>query len=451
METEPLVAVRGVHHHFGTGALRKKILDDITLDVAPGEIMIVTGPSGSGKTTLLTLIGALRSTQEGSLRVLGHELRDASEATLVTVRRQIGYIFQLHNLLDALTARQNVLLGLQRSTGLGRRQADARAVEMLESVGLGAYAATHPDRLSGGQKQRVAIARALAGRPRIILADEPTASLDSKSGREVVDRIHDLAKREGCAVVLVTHDNRILDIADRIVHLEEGRLSGFAEAVLASTHHLLGTLAKSNRTEELASQVEAMSPGQFTQVVERITGEAQQLLQVMTISTDDAFEIMLEQVLTTFTRKIGQLAHADRASLLLADEARGELWSKVAQPEGGRAIDIRIPIGSGIAGHVFRTGQPMNVTDAYESPLFNPEVDRATGYRTRSLLCLPILDRMRRPFAVMTLLNKNGGDPFDVRDEQTMREFAASVGVILETWNETRKSRRGRLAATAAP
>jgi len=451
MTAEPLVAVRGVHHHFGTGALRKKILDDITLDVAPGEIMIVTGPSGSGKTTLLTLIGALRSTQEGSLRVLGHELRDASEAILVTIRRQIGYIFQLHNLLDALTARQNVLLGLQRSTGLGRRAAEARAIEMLESVGLGAYAATPPDRLSGGQKQRVAIARALAGRPRIILADEPTASLDSKSGREVVDRIHDLAKREGCAVVLVTHDNRILDIADRIVHLEEGRLSGFAEAVLASTQHLLGTLAKSNRTEELVSQVEGMSPGQFAQVVERITGEAQQLLQVMTISTDDAFEIMLEQVLTTFTRKIGQLAHADRASLLLADEAGGELWSKVAQPEGGRAIEIRIPIGSGIAGHVFRTGQPMNVADAYGSPLFNPEVDRATGYRTRSLLCLPIFDRTRRPFAVMTLLNKNGGDPFDARDEQTMRDFAASIGVILETWNETSKSRRGRLAAAAPP
>src|SRR5690242_11253269 len=134
---------------------------------------------------------------------------------------------------------------LKGDAGLARREADVRACEMLGSVGRAEDARRYPERLSGGQKQRVAIARALAARPRIILADEPTASLDRKSGREVVDRIHDLVKREGAAVVLVTHDNRILDIADRIIHLEEGRLSGFADAVLASTQQLLGTLAKS--------------------------------------------------------------------------------------------------------------------------------------------------------------------------------------------------------------
>jgi putative ABC transport system ATP-binding protein len=449
MDTEPLVVLGHVDHHFGTGALRKQILFDVSLAVPPGEIVILTGPSGSGKTTLLTLIGALRAAQEGSVRVLGQELRGASEAALVQVRRQIGYIFQLHNLLDSLTVSQNVQMSLRGETGLKPRDAEERAREMLTSVGLAEHARRYPEHLSGGQKQRVAIARALAGRPRIILADEPTASLDRKSGREVVDRIHDLAKREGAAVVLVTHDNRILDIADRIIHLEEGRLSGFADAVLASTQQLLGTLAKSKRTEELTRQVQGMSPAEFTKVLEQVTAEAQQLLQVMAMSTDEAFEIMLEQVLEAFTVKVGQVVDAERASVFLADEARGELWSKVAQSEGERPLEIRVPLRTGIAGEVIRTGQPLNVTDAYQSPFFNPEVDRATGYHTQSLLCVPIFDRARRPFAVMTLLNKRGASAFDARDEQALRVFAASIGVILETWNEATNVRRAR--AQSAP
>ena len=448
---DPLVAVRGVSHWFGSGALRKQILFDVSAEIDAGEIVILTGPSGSGKTTLLTLIGALRATQEGSVAVLGQELRGAGEATLVGVRRKIGYIFQFHNLLDALTATENVTMGLSRDGGLSRRAARERALEMLESVGLADRADHHPDELSGGQKQRVAIARALAGRPRIILADEPTASLDRKSGREVVDRIQALAKREGCAVVLVTHDTRILDVADRIIHLEEGRLSGFADAVLAGTQQLLGTLAKGGRAQELGRQVAGMSAAQFTGVVEQMTAEAQQLLQVMSMSTDDAFEILLDQVLHAFTLKVGQLVEADRASLFLADEPRGELWSKVAQADGAGSVEIRIPASSGIAGHVLRTGQAVNVEDAYASPLFNPEVDQATGYRTRSLLCVPMFDRAQRPFAVMMLLNKRGGQPFDTRDEQALGQFAASIGVILETWNETTKARRMLRTAAAHP
>ena len=443
MADEPLVVLDLVNHHFGSGALRKQILFDVSLTVQPGEIVILTGPSGSGKTTLLTLIGALRAAQDGSVQVLGQELRKAAEAVLVQVRRQIGYIFQLHNLLDSLTVTQNVQMSLQGET-LAPREAEARAREMLASVGLAEHARRYPEQLSGGQKQRVAIARALAGRPRIILADEPTASLDRKSGREVVDRIHDLAKREGAAVVLVTHDNRILDIADRIIHLEEGRLSGFADAVLASTQQLLGTLAKSKRTEDLTRQVQGMSAAEFTKVLEQVTAEAQQLLQVIAMSTDEAFEIMLEQVLEAFTLKVGQVVDAERASVFLSDEARGELWSKVAQSEGERPLEIRVPVGTGIAGEVIRTGQPLNVPDAYQSPFFNPEVDRATGYHTRSLLCVPIFDRTRRPFAAMTLLNKRGASAFDARDEHALRVFAASIGVILETWNEATNARRAR-------
>lgn len=442
MPGEALVTLRGVNHHFGAGALRKQILYDVDTEVQAGEIVILTGPSGSGKTTLLTLIGGLRAAQEGSLEVLGRELRHASEATLVSVRRRIGYIFQLHNLVGALTVAQNVMMGLPRDRRLSRAQARARALEVLGGVGLADHAHDYPHLLSGGQKQRVAIARALAGRPRIILADEPTASLDRRSGREVVDRIRALAREEGCAVVLVTHDNRILDIADRIVHLEEGRLSSFADAVLASTQRLLGTLAKSSRTEELVRQVAGMSPPQFTRMLEQVTAEAQQLLQVMTMSTDEAFEIMLEQLLVAFTLKVGQLVDADRASLLLADEVRGELWSKVAQSEGGRPLEIRMPIDAGIAGRVYRSGETINLPDAYESPFFNPEVDRGTGYRTRSLLCLPIFDRTGRPFAVLALLNKRGGAAFDDADEHAMRELGASIGVVLETWHEASRARR---------
>ena len=179
MAAEPLVVVeRRLNHFRERRAPQADPVRRRRRGARPGEIVILTGPSGSGKTTLLTLIGALRAAQEGSLTVLGQELRGASERTLVSVRRQIGYIFQLHNLLDALTATQNVDDGAQRDSRLSRAAARARAREMLESVGLGDHAGTYPDQLSGGQKQRVAIARALAGRPRIILADEPTASLD---------------------------------------------------------------------------------------------------------------------------------------------------------------------------------------------------------------------------------------------------------------------------------
>jgi len=442
MASDPLVVVDRVSHHYGSGALRKQVLHDVSLAVEPGEIVILTGPSGSGKTTLLTLIGALRSAQAGSLRVLGHELRDASEGDLVRVRRKIGYIFQHHNLLDALTARQNVQMAMQGEKGYAPAPIRARADEVLASVGLGDHVRKFPDQLSGGEKQRVAIARALAGRPRIVLADEPTASLDRKSGRDVVDRLHALAKSDACAVVLVTHDNRILDIADRIVHLEDGRLSGFADAVLASTQQLLGTLAKSKRVEALTHQVRGMSAQQFAKVLEQVTAEAQQLLQVMSITADEAFEIMLSQVLETFTFKVGEIVAAERVSLMLADEERGELWSKVAQKEGGQPVEIRIPIGTGIAGEVIRTANLLNVPDAYASPFFNREVDRATGFRTRSVLCLPILDRNRRPFAVMTLLNKQGSERFDSHDEQALQVFGASIGVILETWNEASRARR---------
>jgi putative ABC transport system ATP-binding protein len=442
---ELLIEAERVSHFYGSGELRKQILHEVSTGIAAGEIVILTGPSGSGKTTLLTLVGALRAAQHGSLRVFGEELCGASERKLVAVRRRIGFIFQLHNLLDALTVTQNVVMGLQE-TGMSRSAARERALEMLARVGLADKAGHHPDQLSGGQKQRVAIARALASRPRIVLADEPTASLDKQSGREVVSQIQDLAKRDGAAVVLVTHDNRILDIADRIVHLEEGRLSSYADAVRASTQQLLGTLAKSGGSEELSRDVMQMDAEGFVRFLTQVSSESQQVLAAMSLATDGAFERMLERVLRAITFKVGQLLHADRASLLLADEATQELWSLVTQEEGEEPLEIRMPASAGIAGHVYRTGEIVNAPDAYDHPRFNPEVDRRTSYRTRSVLCAPIRSRAGRPFAVMTLLNKNGGEPFDAQDERRLAELAASVAVVLETWHESGRAVRSRPA-----
>jgi len=227
---EPVISAQNLNHYFGEGDLRKQALFDINLDIHAGEIIIMTGPSGSGKTTLLTLMGGLRSAQEGSLKILDQEIRSADKTALMQIRRNIGYIFQAHNLMTFLTAKQNVRMSLELHDEDGTSDLDGAAAAMLEAVGLGHRLDYFPDSLSGGQKQRVAIARALVSQPKIVLADEPTAALDKKSGREVVEIMQTLAKQNGCTILLITHDNRILDIADRIVYMEDGKLMPNIEA-----------------------------------------------------------------------------------------------------------------------------------------------------------------------------------------------------------------------------
>jgi len=272
---EPVIAIRSLNHHYGSGALRRQVLFDIAGDVSAGEIVINTGPSGSGKTTLLTLIGGLRSVQDGSVRVLNRELRGATRRDLVSTRARIGFIFQAHNLLDALTARQNVQMALDLDRSVTPTDAARRAADMLAEVGLEHSVDQYPRQLSGGQKQRVAIARAIVRRPDIVLADEPTASLDRRSGREVVDILHRLAKTHRCAIVLVTHDNRILDIADRILTLEDGRISSFATCVGANTGHLLTAFAQLRRKGELERHVSGLSNDVFARILEHTTTEFQ--------------------------------------------------------------------------------------------------------------------------------------------------------------------------------
>ncbi len=209
--------------------MKKQVLHSISLDISPGEVVLLTGPSGCGKTTLLTLIGALRNIQQGHLTVLGHQLRNSSRKTRQILRRNIGMIFQGHNLLRCLTAEQNVQIGSDLLTGLTYRERRDQARQWLREVGLHDHMSKLPHDLSGGQKQRVAIARALAARPKLLLADEPTAALDGQTGREIVSLLKRLALDQSCAVLMVTHDPRILDVADRLLKMEDGKLLHFLE------------------------------------------------------------------------------------------------------------------------------------------------------------------------------------------------------------------------------
>lgn len=219
---ELAVKIRNLNYFYGQGELRKQVLFDINLDLPKGQIVIMTGPSGSGKTTLLSLIGALRTVQDGSLNVLGQEVVGLNAADLVKFRRNIGFIFQAHNLFESLTACQNVEMAIELwHTRPAKRQ---RAIEILTQVGLANRIDYKPKSLSGGQNQRVAIARALVNQPALILADEPTAALDKQSGREVVLLMQKLAREQGRTILMVTHDNRILDVVDRIISMVDGRL-----------------------------------------------------------------------------------------------------------------------------------------------------------------------------------------------------------------------------------
>jgi putative ABC transport system ATP-binding protein len=218
------IAVRDLMKTYAGGEAAMRALDSVTLDVSPGEMTLLVGPSGSGKTTLLSIMGCVLRPTSGSVAILGEEITRLSERQLPRIRRdRIGFVFQGFNLFPTLTARQNVALALDVRGATGP-DVNRRALEALDQVGLSHKANAYPADLSGGQKQRVAIARALAGAPPIILADEPTAALDSHSGRTVMELLRHLAHDGGRAVAIVTHDNRMFGYADRIVRLEDGRI-----------------------------------------------------------------------------------------------------------------------------------------------------------------------------------------------------------------------------------
>jgi len=228
MTDSDAIIVRGVTHHFGNGESARQVLGNICVHIPRGQVIIMTGPSGSGKTTLLTLIGALRSLQQGSIGFYGTELRGLSLQQQVGVRRNIGFIFQAHNLFESLTARQNVHMALELHA-LTPHEKQRRAEQLLSDLGLAQRMDYLPGRLSGGQRQRVAIARALANNPALILADEPTAALDKDTSRDVINLLKRLAGEHQSTVLIVTHDNRIMDAADRIINLTDGVISSDVE------------------------------------------------------------------------------------------------------------------------------------------------------------------------------------------------------------------------------
>ena len=218
------VSINKLSHFYGIDENKKQVLNNVNFFIRRGELVLLKGPSGCGKTTLLTLIGALRTCQSGDLTVLNNQLNGASRKTRQNLRRNIGMIFQGHNLLRCLTAEQNVQMGSDLLGNLTYLQRREIARNWLSAVGLEDHHKKLPSELSGGQKQRVAIARALSANPKLLLADEPTSALDSVTGREIVSLLRKLAKEQNCSVLMVTHDPRISDMADRILNMEDGRI-----------------------------------------------------------------------------------------------------------------------------------------------------------------------------------------------------------------------------------
>ena len=404
----PVISMRGVSHFYGAGALRRQVLFDVTCDIWPGEIVIITGPSGSGKTTALTLAGALRSVQHGSMKVLGQELNGASQSALVRTRAKAGFIFQRHNLLECLTARQNVQMALGLD-GVSAAEARRRSVAMLSAVGLADRVDDLPSKLSGGQRQRVAVARALVHDPKIVLADEPTAALDRQSGRDVVELLRQLARRNGCAVLLVTHDNRILDIADRIMMLEDGRLGSFGAVVSPHAGHLLTALSRMPSRLQLDTLIGRMAEAEFLELMKTMGAEFEQFLNVLEMGGNESMQALFPNLLgTVFARTAGVL-EADSAVLLELRQGALETAATSGQGNGTR-LDL--------AGRAIESGEILRLTGSE----LGPEI--------RGILCVPIRNRGEEIHAVAQFVKRDAD--FTAADERAFRDFAAPLALILE-------------------
>lgn len=224
---QPVMQVEQVTRRFGSGATEVTAIKDISLTVAQGEVVLIMGPSGSGKTTLLSMLGGLLKPSSGQIRLGPDEISALDERRLPDIRlRRIGFVFQGFNLLSALPVLDNVAI-VPQLAGLSRKAARQHARDLLEQLGLGHRLEFLPEKLSGGEKQRVAIARALVNQPDLILADEPTANLDSHHGFETMRLLRRIAKEERRSVIIVSHDQRIKEIADRVLWLEDGEFKNF--------------------------------------------------------------------------------------------------------------------------------------------------------------------------------------------------------------------------------
>jgi len=259
----PLTTVRveALNHFFGHGEARSQVLHDNDIEIGAGQFVVMTGPSGAGKTTLLTLVGALRSIQEGRIEILGHDLSRLGRRELVVTRRHVGFIFQMHNLFDALSAYENVMMAMQLGA-CPPAEMLRRGSAILQRLGLGHRIDHKPRSLSGGERQRVASARALVNHPNLVLADEPTAALDRESAHKVVDLLKETTVEQGSTVVMVTHDHRIIEKADRLVHMVDGRIA--SDVILHDQLRICEFL----KTVDL---FKSLTPIELTNVAEKVT------------------------------------------------------------------------------------------------------------------------------------------------------------------------------------
>jgi energy-coupling factor transporter ATP-binding protein EcfA2 len=290
-----------------------------------------------------------------------------------------------------------------------KAEALARSTAMLQSVGLGDRLDYPPSRLSGGQRQRVAVARALVRQPKIILADEPTAALDKQSGRDVVDLLRQLARREGCAVLMVTHDNRILDIADRLMLLEDGQLGSFGAVMSPHAGHLLTALARMPELQHLQGLLGRMPEAEFLELVKTVAAEFEQLLNVMDMGDRDSMRLLFPNLRDAVFGKIATLFGAEGAGLLM-------LRDGILQPASGNLNAPRADLASAAA----ERGEIVNLRG------------HALGSDLRSILCVPIRGRDEEVRAVVQLVNKRGADGFTSADERAFRDFAGPLGLIVE-------------------
>jgi len=226
--SKPMLDARGIVKVLGSGAAEVKALRGVNLELMSGELTLLMGPSGSGKTTLLSIMGCILTPNEGTLNIAGHQATGLDAEGLANLRRRhVGFVFQSYNLVPTLTAAENIMLAMDLR-GIPMSRAPGLAAEALRKVGLTHRANATPSKLSGGEKQRVSIARALAGSPSVILADEPTAALDSENGKAVMALLAEVAQDTSRAVLVVTHDHRTLAYADRLIRIEDGKIVGRA-------------------------------------------------------------------------------------------------------------------------------------------------------------------------------------------------------------------------------
>jgi len=279
----PVIRAENIDFHYGNGDSRNQVLYDISIEIPPAQLVVMTGPSGSGKTTLLTLIGGLRTMQGGRLEILGQDVSRLGTAELVRVRREIGFIFQMHNLFESLTAIENVRMALQLGP-FSPSDRHARAREILEQLGLGQRIDHKPRALSGGQRQRVAIARALANYPPLVLADEPTAALDMHATRNVVSRLKGMTVDNGSAILMVTHDHRIIELADRLIHMVDGRI--VSDVVLSDALRICEFLKG-------VDTFKSLTPAELTNIAEKVTRRHYEPGDIVIRQGDEGDELFL--------------------------------------------------------------------------------------------------------------------------------------------------------------